>query len=83
MTRARAKYGSRLSYEDYASLAGVSGLREIVSFLRTKKALRPILMSSLRTLRSQEQSLRMRSKPHSSPRLRGFAALKKASATRY
>lgn len=41
MTRARAKYGSRLRYEDYASLAGVSGLREIVSFLRTKKGFAP------------------------------------------
>lgn len=41
MTRARSKYGSRLKPEDYAALAGLSSLREIVSFLRSRSCFSP------------------------------------------
>lgn len=41
MTRARAKYGSRLKAEDYAALAGLSSLREIVSFMRSREHFAP------------------------------------------
>lgn len=41
MTRARAKYGSRLTAADYAALSSLSGLSEAVAFLRTKSHFAP------------------------------------------
>ena len=41
MTRARAKYGCRLKSEDYASLAGLSSLREVVTYLKTRTHFAP------------------------------------------
>lgn len=41
MTRARAKYGSRLTAADYSSLAGLSGLGEAVTYLRTRTHFAP------------------------------------------
>lgn len=41
MTRARAKYGSRLKPEDYGALAGLSTLGEVVTFLRTRTHFAP------------------------------------------
>lgn len=41
MTRARAKYGSRLKYEDYSALAALSSLREVVSYLRANTRFAP------------------------------------------
>ncbi len=41
MTRARAKYGSRLTADDYGALAGLAGLAEVVSYLRTRTHFAP------------------------------------------
>lgn len=62
MTRARARYGSRLTADDYGSLAGLTELGEVVAFLRTRPNFAPYFdkLASDRTVsRSKiEHSLR-------------------------
>lgn len=41
MTRARAKYGRRLTAEDFAALSGLSSLHEAVTYLRTRTHFAP------------------------------------------
>lgn len=41
MTRVRAKYGARLKPEDFDSLAGLSSLREVVTYMRTRSLFAP------------------------------------------